>query len=168
MEKVSQTGIEPQRLHRNAVQLTTYGFLALTLIPPLFISLPPAEAADADFFSRAETQYQSSSNNLVIPQKYDARKATAMKQLIDLQNLQDERLDQCVDKGLDWEQCFMFGNSSSVTFADGQGNDWQKGLGIKIPFNKFRGPDLSVPEQGTLLGGEDAARGTVSRKPPTW
>lgn len=132
------------------------------LFLPLLISLP-AEAAD--FFTRAEAQYST----LVIPQKYDdPRKDIAMKQLIDKQNLQDERLDQCVEKGQDWEQCFMFGDSSSMTFADGQGNDWQKGLGIKLPFNKLRGPELPVPEQGSLLGGDEAAIGNISRKPPTW
>lgn len=132
------------------------------LFLPLLISLP-AEAAD--FFTHAEAQYST----LVIPQKYDdPRKDIAMKQQIDKQNLQDERLDQCVEKGQDWEQCFMFGDSSSMTFADGQGNDWQKGLGIKIPFNNLRGPELSVPEQGSLLGGDEAAIGNISRKPPTW
>ncbi|GFH46540.1 predicted protein [Chaetoceros tenuissimus] len=134
----------------------------------LLFTSQPVEAAD--FFTRANEQFQSS-NNLVIPQNYDARKKTAMKQLIDLQNLQDERLDQCVDKGIDWEQCFMFGNSSSVTFADGQGNDWQKGLGIKIPVNKLRGPELPVPSPGSLLGEDNATQGTTplqSRRPPTW
>lgn len=132
------------------------------LFLPLLISLP-AEAAD--FFTHAEAQYST----LVIPQKYDdPRKDIAMKQQIDKQNLQDERLDQCVEKGQDWEQCFMFGDSSSMTFADGQGNDWQKGLGIKIPFNNLRGPELPVPEQGSLLGGDEAAIGNISRKPPTW
>lgn len=132
------------------------------LFLPLLISLP-AEAAD--FFTHAEAQYST----LVIPQKYDdPRKDIAMKQQIDKQNLQDEKLDQCVEKGQDWEQCFMFGDSSSMTFADGQGNDWQKGLGIKIPFNNLRGPELPVPEQGSLLGGDEAAIGNISRKPPTW
>lgn len=132
------------------------------LFLPLLISLP-AEAAD--FFTHAEAQYST----LVIPQKYDdPRKDIAMKQQIDKQNLQDERLDQCVEKGQDWEQCFMFGDSSSMTFADGQGNDWQKGLGIKIPFNNLRGPELPVPEQGSLLRGDEAAIGNISRKPPTW
>ena len=134
----------------------------------LLFTSQPVEAAD--FFTRANEQFQSS-NNLVIPQNYDARKKTAMKQLIDLQNLQDERLDQCVDKGIDWEQCFMFGNSSSMTFADGQGNDWQKGLGIKIPVNKLRGPELPVPSPGSLLGEDNATQGAAplqSRRPPTW
>lgn len=172
-------GLAPFTTDKFAQNKASFEPVASTVVKanPLSLWLPAAillftsqPVQAADFFTRANEQFQSS-NNLVIPQNYDARKKTAMKQLIDLQNLQDERLDQCVDKGIDWEQCFMFGNSSSMTFADGQGNDWQKGLGIKIPVNKLRGPELPVPSPGSLLGEDNATQGTTpsqSRRPPTW
>jgi len=36
-----------------------------------------------------------------------------MKEIKDLQNLQDDRLDLCVERGVDWEQCFMFGTGGT-------------------------------------------------------
>ena len=35
----------------------------------------------------------------------------AVKELIDQQDLQDSRLQACQDKGIWWEQCFMFGQN---------------------------------------------------------
>ncbi|KAL7468210.1 hypothetical protein ACHAXS_008436 [Conticribra weissflogii] len=55
----------------------------------------------------------------------------AIKELKDLQDLQDERLDMCADRGVFWEQCFMFGerdegmtvrnNESRLTHEDVRG-----------------------------------------------
>lgn len=36
----------------------------------------------------------------------------AMKELKDLQNLEDSRLASCEEKGIFWEQCFMYGQSN--------------------------------------------------------
>ena len=38
----------------------------------------------------------------------------AVKELKDLQDLQDDRLNACHDKGKYWEQCFMYGQSDGV------------------------------------------------------
>ena len=38
----------------------------------------------------------------------------AVKELRDLQDLQDDRLAACADKGQMWEQCFMYGQSDGV------------------------------------------------------
>jgi hypothetical protein len=157
----------------------------------LIIAHPlPASAAD-DFFSRAaaaQQYYQSpssrsrSTSRSPLTPETDPRKAKAMKQLIEEQTRQDARLDQCIDRGQDWEQCFMFGDSSSSTFADGMGNDWpnQLGIGIGVGKNKMiplfnlekaRGPELPVPGPGSLLGGGGEGEGDMprsNRKPPTW
>ena len=43
----------------------------------------------------------------------------AMRELTELQELQDARLDACADRGTLWEQCFMFGDSASDSSSVG-------------------------------------------------
>lgn len=50
----------------------------------------------------------------------EMQKSTAMKKLQDLKDLQDDRLAQCADRGVYWEQCFMFGESESGIDAIGK------------------------------------------------
>jgi len=47
--------------------------------------------------------------------KSDYFESKARKELTDLKVLQDSRLDMCADRGDNWEQCFMFGDSQSPT-----------------------------------------------------
>lgn len=44
----------------------------------------------------------------------ETQKSTSVKKLQDLKDLQDSRLAKCADRGVYWEQCFMFGESDSV------------------------------------------------------
>lgn len=58
-------------------------------------------------------------NFSISSKKYeDPRKAKARKELVDLKNLQDSRLDICADKGRNWEQCFMYGESPTIQEAE--------------------------------------------------
>ena len=61
-----------------------------------------ASAASFDDYFTSSSKYE------------DPIKAKARKELSDLKNLQDSRLDLCADKGKNWEQCFMFGESPTV------------------------------------------------------
>jgi hypothetical protein len=55
------------------------------------------------------------------------------KELRDLKELEDRRLDRCADKGMFWEQCFIFGESDSLD--DGRNDDgeslWKESGGVK-------------------------------------
>jgi len=68
-----------------AVQLSLIGTTVL-----------PAEASE-DFFFKSQ----------ISPQQ-----EKALKDLKDLKTLQDSRLDLCVERGRDWENCFLFGDSA--------------------------------------------------------
>ncbi|KAL7548828.1 hypothetical protein ACHAWF_012080 [Thalassiosira exigua] len=75
----------------------------------------------------------------------------AVKELMDLRDLQDARLDACADKGKFWEQCFMYGQSDGVDVdAPGSG-----GVGGRMD-NQLISP----------VGSLEPPRET--RKIPTW
>jgi len=59
----------------------------------------------------------ASLDDIYFSQRYiynqDPRKVKALKELKELKSLEDTRLALCEDKGKNWEQCFMFGESES-------------------------------------------------------
>lgn len=90
----------------------------------------------------------------------------AMRDINDLKQLQDDRLDQCADKGEFWEQCFMFGESSNINndansgqqdgtrAKKGLGNsEWRNGLDYQL-----------ISPTGAIQPG--SSRGKTG--PPTW
>mmetsp|Transcript_5400 Transcript_5400/g.8022 ORF Transcript_5400/g.8022 Transcript_5400/m.8022 type:complete len:164 (+) Transcript_5400:267-758(+) len=60
------------------------------------ITVLPAEASEDFFFQ-----------NQISP-----RQERVLKDIKDLKTLQDSRLDICVERGRDWENCFLFGDSA--------------------------------------------------------
>eukprot|EP00568_Trieres_chinensis_P004692 CAMPEP_0183314814 /NCGR_PEP_ID=MMETSP0160_2-20130417/49726_1 /TAXON_ID=2839 ORGANISM="Odontella Sinensis, Strain Grunow 1884" /NCGR_SAMPLE_ID=MMETSP0160_2 /ASSEMBLY_ACC=CAM_ASM_000250 /LENGTH=216 /DNA_ID=CAMNT_0025480225 /DNA_START=56 /DNA_END=706 /DNA_ORIENTATION=- len=77
----------------------------------------------------------------------------AVRELNDLKDLQDSRLDACADRGVFWEQCFMFGqNDEEGTRAkNGRNRNMENGLDYQL-----------LSPMGALDPGP--GRG----KPPTW
>ena len=100
----------------------------------------------------------------------------AMRELTELQALQDARLDACADRGTLWEQCFMFGDSAS----DRSGSD-DGGGGTKAKrgaTNLQNGLDYQyLSPTGALESGERSSGnndqqlplpGRPKTKVPTW
>lgn len=80
----------------------------------------------------------------------DPRKVKARNELNKLKTFQDNRLRLCEDKGIDWEQCFMFGE-----------------------FPKLQTKEK--PNAVSNLGFNDGSKsvdiidqGSTSQRPPTW
>ena len=44
----------------------------------------------------------------------------ALRQILNQQNLQDDRLSQCADQGWQWENCFFYGTGTVRTSSDGR------------------------------------------------
>ncbi len=99
----------------------------LALAFMLVVSCPSAEPASAapfnDFplsqFAGVPTPSSKANNGLNLSDTDAFKKlprqpsySGAVKELRDLQDLQDSRLAACQDKGIYWEQCFMFGEST--------------------------------------------------------
>ena len=107
-----------------------------SLVPSFMIILllwQPLETASAAPFNEFPILPNPSSSAKVVPNISDTNAfkllprerqpplAGAVKEIKDLQELQDSRLDACVEKGKFWEQCFMYGQSDvKVETADGR------------------------------------------------
>lgn len=153
------------RIGRESIVMISQKFAFISMITScsLILSLfqtQPAQASfdkENDFFFRAEQNKMNTNKNNFSLFKNEERKAKAMQEIIKLQDFQDSRLSECVDQGQDWEQCFMFGDSLSSTFADSKGNDWD--------WNElFKNPS---PMKKSLSPSNDRQVETF-RKPPTW
>ena len=101
----------------------------------------------------------------------------AMRELTELQELQDARLDACADRGALWEQCFMFGDSASASDSSSGGG----GGGTKAKrgaTNLQNGLDYQyLSPIGALENGESSSgnndqqlplSGRPKTKVPTW
>ena len=90
----------------------------------------------------------------------------ALRELSELQELQDARLDACADRGALWEQCFMFGDSASDG-GGGGGTKAKKGSG-----NLQNGLDYQyLSPIGVLESGDSGSQQQPNRpktKIPTW
>ena len=90
----------------------------------------------------------------------------ALRELSELQELQDARLDACADRGALWEQCFMFGDSASDG-GGGGGTKAKKGSG-----NLQNGLDYQyLSPIGALESGDSGSQQQPNRpktKIPTW
>mmetsp|Transcript_44888 Transcript_44888/g.54364 ORF Transcript_44888/g.54364 Transcript_44888/m.54364 type:complete len:248 (+) Transcript_44888:152-895(+) len=82
----------------------------------------------------------------------------AVREIEDLKDLQDARLDACADRGVFWEQCFMFGESGGVDRKD----ERRRGLD-----NQLLSP-VGVLEPGMASGGVKTRGNGGSNKIPTW
>lgn len=100
-----------------------------------------AHAATIDTTSQTISAYKLSNTQEFKTLPKEPILTPSAKELRDLKELQDRRLDECVEKGVFWEQCFIFGENDSSSNA--VGND--RGAGEK-----------------------DRSAGFEKRKPPTW
>lgn len=103
------------------------------------------------FISSPQSSIAAESFDEFFDQKYkDPRKVKARQELNKLKTFQDDRLQLCEDKGIDWEQCFMFGEFPKLQSKEAPVNP----LNVK---NKSGNSNFSID-------------GTSSRpqRPPTW
>lgn len=117
------------------------GFLHFFAVPTLLITLStqqvlpasamPAEGIAKNFVEVSSSPYKLSDSPAFKLLPREMQKSTVVKQLQDLKDLQDSRLDQCADRGIYWEQCFFMGESEGVSAIDkvifGKGDD-QSGI----------------------------------------
>lgn len=92
------------------------------------------------------------------------------QQIRDLQDLQDSRLEQCANRGVFWEQCFMFGESGSYLPKEKQDD---RGGKLNIVYdNESLSPrdTLKRPESESVpsLRNVHSTGKRVSSAPPTW
>lgn len=97
-----------------------------TIILALSLPLDPASAAAAlpitqNQLSSTEIPLSKSEAFKMLPRQ--PQLSGALKEIRDLQELQDSRLAACEEKGQYWEQCFMFGQSEGGVDATTSGTD---------------------------------------------
>mmetsp|Transcript_7588 Transcript_7588/g.11407 ORF Transcript_7588/g.11407 Transcript_7588/m.11407 type:complete len:164 (+) Transcript_7588:96-587(+) len=97
-------------------------------------------AAGVIFFSIASSPVYAEDYSFFQQPPKDPLKVKALKELSDLKKLQDSRLELCIERGREWEQCFMYGDSQSS------------------PVKK-----VNQAKQQTIFVDEPR-----TRKPPTW
>ena len=84
------------------------------LAPIMILAALPAEDVRAVPVFQSTTQsvsYKLSDSNAFKLLPREPTRTKSAKELQDLKELEDDRLDKCVDKGIFWEQCFIFGES---------------------------------------------------------
>ena len=115
--------------------------LTSTITTTTLLSKPVYATTSFDEYFTSNQQYQ------------DPRKVKAKNELKELMNLQDSRLDLCKEKGKNWEHCFMFGESPSISPSQKNKSWW----GVN-------------QEQGLPYGEEGSGRGMAKQKIsiPTW
>jgi hypothetical protein len=91
----------------------------------------------------------------------------AVRELNDLKDLQDSRLGTCADRGVMWEQCFMFGDSESERSGAGKGGLNTAGGGRRAKkggSNPNNGLDYQLISP---IGAFDPGQASAARI-PTW
>lgn len=106
------------------IQHKSNDFLRFLTIPTLLITLSiqqvqPAsamtsEGSSYDVLQKMSSPYKLSESAAFQLLPREMRQSTAIKQLQDLKDMQDDRLDKCADRGVYWEQCFFMGESEGV------------------------------------------------------
>ena len=111
---------------------------------------------DETFFPNSQPTTTTTSSKYYKNVIINDPKIKARKQVRELQELQDSRLDICADKGENWEQCFMFGES-----PDSYNDIPLFGLKKIINVNKYSNNDDTDNDNGVT-------RQRVNAPPPTW
>lgn len=133
--RTSRRKILPSIPYRDEIRKVASGVsLAPAMI--LVITLHPLEPASAAPFNEFPLLPNPTTTKAVSSPNYslsesDAFKmlrrepilSGAVKEIHDLQDLQDDRLKQCEDKGIYWEQCFMYGQSDGVEVSGATDED---------------------------------------------
>jgi hypothetical protein len=93
----------------------------------------------------------------------------ARRQLEDLKDLEDSRLDQCADRGVYWEQCFMFGesNTRTPTTSNRSTSDTNTGGNGDLRVRESGLDNQLLSPIGAFEPGSTSRPGKSS-KPPTW
>jgi len=107
------------------IQHKTNDLLRFFTLPTLLITLSvqqvqPASAMSSegpssyDVLQKITSPYKLSESSAFQLLPRELQQSTAIKQLQDLKDMQDDRLDRCADRGVYWEQCFFMGESEGV------------------------------------------------------
>ena len=99
-EEISSVASNSEQLKLYLISVLLHVFISFT--NPLLQNPADATTSFDDYFSTSSKKYE------------DPLKVKARKELNNLKNLQDSRLEICADKGKNWEQCFMFGESPTI------------------------------------------------------
>ena len=154
-ERITNNIIGGERASKG-LHFRSSAFLHFFTIPTLMITLSTQQAQPAsamptegtpksfiEVVSSAPYKLSDSPAFKLLPR--EMQKSTAVKQLQDLRDLQDSRLDQCADRGIYWEQCFFMGESEGVSAVEkvifGKGED-QSGIDSQFisPVGAFNPP----------------------------
>mmetsp|Transcript_18346 Transcript_18346/g.39659 ORF Transcript_18346/g.39659 Transcript_18346/m.39659 type:complete len:191 (+) Transcript_18346:77-649(+) len=101
-------------------------FNELPLMPSTKVTSSPGyNLPDSDAFKMLRKQPQFSG---------------AVKELMDLQELQDSRLDACEEKGKYWEQCFMYGQNDGIDVSGGGSDRGRMDNQLVSPFGSLNPP----------------------------
>ncbi len=87
--------------------------LSIQLVQPAS-AMTFTEGPSYESIQKASTPYKLSESAAFQLLPREMQPSTAIKQLQDLRDLQDARLDKCADRGVYWEQCFFMGESEGV------------------------------------------------------
>mmetsp|Transcript_8605 Transcript_8605/g.13267 ORF Transcript_8605/g.13267 Transcript_8605/m.13267 type:complete len:251 (-) Transcript_8605:770-1522(-) len=91
----------------------------------------------------------------MIPSQFQSKKSKALKQVRELQDFQDDRLAQCTDRGVFWEQCFMFGERSQARLSRNREEEqWKNAIDYQY-----------ISPLGALNPADGRNQGKM---PPTW
>lgn len=116
VESTQQQAISPRRLSTMTILSTT---LLLQPLLPIRVCAIPNDGIPSVISSTKVTKLSQTKEFQMLPRETLQLPPTslssplkeAIKELKDLQDFQDARLDMCADRGIFWEQCFMFGES---------------------------------------------------------
>mmetsp|Transcript_26860 Transcript_26860/g.79392 ORF Transcript_26860/g.79392 Transcript_26860/m.79392 type:complete len:221 (-) Transcript_26860:82-744(-) len=150
-ENVTGEGGPPKTRTRGMVSAATT--LASALLLSLAVLSSPPAAAAADLSLPPPLAQTDAFRSLRRERPVDR----AVREINDLRDLQDSRLATCEDKGVFWEQCFMFGLGGE------QGTKARSGGGVaenRMDYQLVSPTGALNPTPGTS-GGERV-------RPPTW
>ena len=110
----------PPTPHNNNAPIATIATSAIMAMGILAASPLPSHASDASpsditasILRRQIVSTKLSETEAFQNLRREPPTTRALRELTQLQDLQDARLDACADRGTLWEQCFMFGDSES-------------------------------------------------------
>jgi len=117
VESTQQQAISPRWLSTMTILSTT---LLLQPLSPIRVCAIPNDGLPSAISSTKVTKLSQTKEFQMLPRETSELPPSLLssplkevvKELKDFQDFQDARLDMCADRGIFWEQCFMFGESN--------------------------------------------------------
>ena len=122
-----QADIPPTPHNNNApiATVATSAIMALSILSASPLSSHASDASPSDITAsilrRQIVSTKLSETEAFQKLRREPPTTRSLRELTQLQDLQDARLDACADRGTLWEQCFMFGDSESNGGSSGSG-----------------------------------------------